>query len=191
MADLIQTETADNELAVVPGVSVSYGKFFAAVSALPETEFDFVLPRTGTKLTAKRRELDINAGYYLIPGLAASVGYKGIDQDFPGQNLSWRGPILGLSGTVPLSDGWAFYGNFAVGFFQADGITDEKLDARYFIVEPGLAYVFPFEGYLKTVALSLGYRVQSVETDNLPLQFRDSKVYDITQGLNFGVSAGF
>src|SRR5712671_3892672 len=61
--DLIQTETADQKLAIIPSVSATYGKFFGSLSALPQTSFDFTLANSGTRVTAQRRELDTNVGY--------------------------------------------------------------------------------------------------------------------------------
>jgi len=98
-------------------------------------------------VSASRQEWDISLGYYVIPHLALTVGYKNADYNWTYQQQyitifnstnafapsgssiasqsynvaqNFSGPTLGLVGSLPLDYGFGLYGSYAHGFLVWD-----------------------------------------------------------------------
>ena len=67
--------SASSELAIIPIVSVRYRDFVGSISGIPSTDFSFDDGSSGT-----REEFDANIGYFVMPGLALTLGYKKVSQ---------------------------------------------------------------------------------------------------------------
>lgn len=149
------TSTSSSEVSPIPTLTFKYKDFFLTGSYLAETDYQFPsqsfvsgvdsLPATlNYRLSGSRREWDFSLGYQIIPYLAATVGYKEINQKFrqqecqasvpglsepcttlvPGfslnSNVTYGGPTLGLSGAAPIGYGVGLYGNFTYGWLGAN-----------------------------------------------------------------------
>ena len=68
-------KSASNEVVLIPLVSVRYRDFVGSVSGWPSTKFSFDDGSSGT-----REEFDINVGYYVMSGVAFTLGYKKVQQ---------------------------------------------------------------------------------------------------------------
>jgi hypothetical protein len=139
-----------------------------------------------------------------------SVGYKNVEQDFNnGKVFKYSGPIIGVVGSAPLTQGYSLYGNFGYGAMTANlpnGFTDNsgrgKLDADYYLSEVGVAYSFDVKSLFpsaKAMTATLGYRSQTLATQgfavgldvNNPSKMRSTELRDNTEGLALGVSITF
>lgn len=163
----------DSELSYIPVISARYRDFFVSASHLAKTNYSFTLPE-GPRLNFDRSETDVNFGYYVLPGLALSLGYKEISV-YPrsglGNDYRYKGPTVGLLGYGPLGHGFGIYGNLAYGKLNlspTDGIEAGKRNT-YVASEVGFAYSWDFREssrLLKSVNVTFGFRNQTVETDN-------------------------
>lgn len=201
---------SDTEASFIPQVSLRYGRWLLSTSYMTSTHFTLSSAQPAGPLQSlgeNRREVDANVGYFVMPGLAVTAGYKQLDQSIGGGTLTWGGPTLGLAGTVPIgSYGLAAYGSFGFGWLHltvppnlTDAAGDSGFNASYLLAELGLAYSF---GGRFTV--TLGYRSQTVRTDGYQLgavslatsnapnvPYATTELKDITQGLTLGLTASF
>jgi hypothetical protein len=201
--EVIETINSNTRLAVIPQLSIRYGDWLATVSALTPTNYSLT-PSWGTQLAASRYEIDGNFGYYVLPGLALTAGYKEVEQKFGG-SFKWHGPTLGASGTASLGRGFSLYGTVGVGYMKAelpfaDGADQTSLNANYALGEAGVAYSFAGLGRLtRSLNVTLGYRAQTLTTRGYgladtsttqPIVSRQD-VRDTTQGPTLSVVAVF
>lgn len=184
--------SADHEAAVIPFTSARYGRFFVGGSYYTDTTFSFAndiqhITQTTTFLDTNahpvkstpetfrtlfssdgsRSEWDISVGYYLLRGLAFTVGYKEVnmkvntrvsttsngsstitDPNYSIQDSNkFSGPTLGLSFSLPISYGISGYGSYTHGFMNWDyrsvsspeTITANS-NANYDVAEIGFSY---------------------------------------------------
>lgn len=204
---LIQSIASNTHIAYIPQVSARYGQFLATASYLASTDFTLggdVNPTTPGglgALTASRKEVDGNLGYYLLPSLAVTVGYKQIEQSFSLQRYTWRGPTLGLSASWPLRDSLAAFATAAYGRLQMNasapdyaGRSDFKAD--YILSELGLSYGFDTPLKRLSVAITAGYRIQVVSTREFAVStglggYQPVDLHDITYGPTVSVLSHF
>jgi hypothetical protein len=189
-------EPANNKLIALPQVGVRWRNFVASISGMAETDYAH---GEGAELkTCSRQEQDANLGYYVLPGLVATVGYKRFRQNFPGGDVyDVRGPTLGLSATTHIAGALSTYGALGIGRMKTS--LPDKNNADYHLTEVGLAYAVPAGGLLRAVSITGGYRMQVITARNLLLQHTmggsttthrmDGR--DITQGFTLGVVASF
>ena len=202
---------SSTKVAVTPQASVSYGRMFLSGGYLTKTDYSLTAPEPAGPLRhaiGVRSEVEANVGYYFFEGLAATVGYKELRQQF-GTTLKWSGPTIGLSGSAPLGKktGFSVYGSLGYGFLELklpsgtlDGAGRSTRPARYELGEFGLTYSFKTgRGALwPHITASLGYRVQTVTTRDYSLASNTSAgtslgpydradVRDHTQGFTFGL----
>jgi len=173
--------TSDTETAVIPVASLRYKDFLVSGSYLVETDFNF----PGEDYHPKRKEYDVNFGYFLLPSLAATVGYKHMQY---ADVYEWRtkGWTVGLSGSAPLAPYVSLYGNLAYGRPKindnAGVFTGQR--AKYLLTEFGLAFPLgqmspSMNGFL----LTAGYRYQRVGANpNLNAGAGDKELFEYTQG---------
>lgn len=174
--------TANEEIALMPMVSVRYGKFVGALSGFMSTSYSFDDGSRG-----ERDEFDANVGYSVMTGLAITVGYKQIDQSDGPTHYRPRGPVVGLSANAPLGGAWSLYGNLGVGWLETPGGDEVKFDADYRLAELGLAYSLSTR-MPKSWTFTAGYRIQVLTSDDA---FETQDGRDTTQGFTVGVLATF
>jgi hypothetical protein len=93
--ELVQSYVSKTEIPIVPVISFRYKNFFVSGSYFPKTDYSFGeqfidLPVEGSETkvlkelsgSAERSEWDINVGYYLLPSLVVTAGYKKINRDY-------------------------------------------------------------------------------------------------------------
>lgn len=178
--------SAQNKLVLVPLVSARYGRYFGSLSYLPPTRFSFVGGDSN-----QRSELDLIAGYSVVPGLNLTLGYKKLSQRGSFYRYEPAGPVLGLNGSAPLTQGLAIYGAVAVGRLktpQSGGPEVVKFDAGYRLTEVGLSYALTGEQAVPRWTLSVGYRIQVLSSREA---FGNQDGRDTTQGFAFGAIASF
>lgn len=198
---------SDSRLTSSPQLSLRYGNFVAAASYLyPQ---NYTLSGSLDSLRATRREVDANVGYYVLPGVALTVGYKEIHQDYGGGVFRWRGPTVGISGAAPLgTTNWSVYGLYGYSLMRLrvpdasrDALGDNSFNANYSLAEAGIAYVVPLTGFVSALRITAGYRAQILNTRGYKLfgpgstdavpQYTSPNERDFTQGPAFGVSGSF
>ncbi|HKU13576.1 MAG TPA: hypothetical protein VJQ52_04220 [Steroidobacteraceae bacterium] len=174
--------SADDKLAVMPLVSVRYDKWLASASALPSTDFTFPNGK-GT-----REELDVNVGYFVVPSLAVTLGYKHVSQSDGPNRYRPAGPVLGLSANAPLAGLWSMYGSLGAGWLKTPGGDAIDFEADYRLAELGLAYALDGNSMPRRWTFTGGYRIQVVSSHDA---FDSQDGRDTTQGFTLGVMASF
>lgn len=174
----VEQRFSSSKVAPIPFVGVRYRNFLASASYFARTAYDSKGVLNGD---VRRDELDLNVGYYVLPQLALSVGYKMGKVDrvstLASGGSKTEAIIVGASGSVPLetSARLSLYGNFAYGLARTKidftlPTGENKLDGIYTIGEVGLAYRLFSQpsGAVKGLSLSLGYRAQFLTLRNSP-----------------------
>jgi hypothetical protein len=197
---------SSTKVSPIPVVNLRFRDFYASFSTLLKTSYT-LSGQAQNSIDAARKEFDANVGYYVLPGLGVSLGFKSLSQNFGGANYRWSGPTIGTSVTAPIREGIAAYGALGVGFFKMDlpaadqnSPVNSSLTANYTIGEIGLAYAtagIPAIAVTST-AFTLGYRFQSVATKDYKVRagtgtsvIGSTDVHDVTQGPALGVLVRF
>lgn len=169
--------------------------------------------------TLSRAERDLGVSYAIGSGLSVSFIWRTgkvspLVTPATGAALNIRGEqtvtgyLLGVSGSAPLDDRLALYGNLGYGPLRSKStevlgpLTRNK--GSYTLGEFGLAYrlLEPSEArWLSSVSLQLGYRIQIVAYDDIelptlrldgtPLSVERTNARPLTQGMALGLSASF
>lgn len=174
---------AKDKTVLIPLLSVRYHDFVGSLSGFQPTTFRF---EDGS--SNSRKEFDLNLGWLLTPGVAATVGYKRVGQAADGNNYQLAGPTVGLSATAPIRAGFSLYGSFGYGWLKSTSGSNVKFDADYQLSELGLAYSLGTGAIPRAVTFTLGYRIQ-VLTSKEALPTQDAR--DLTQGFTLGVLGVF
>ena len=129
------SDTAKSKVAVIPSATVRYKDFFVSGGYFTKTSYTF--PKytesvggaiVQTAPTAERQEIDLNFGWYFVPRVAVTLGYKRVQQDitttttggtFNGvpftTKWTYEAPTLGIAASAPIAERVALYGNGAIG----------------------------------------------------------------------------
>jgi hypothetical protein len=190
-------------ISVIPQLGLRYQRFIASMSMMARTSYTLDQAWQDS-LQANRTELDANIGAYVVPGLAVTLGYKRLTQNFGGEFV-WAGPTLGVSATGALTSHLSAYASVGLGALKAtlgnpDGAGNSSLSANYTVNEAGLAYAPGESGasLLRKAAFTLGYRTQTVTTKGYVLTDSSrtpptttQNLRDTTQGLTLGMVLAF
>ncbi len=178
--------SADDKLTFMPMISVRYGKWLGSLSGLPSTDFRFPYSQ-GT-----REEFDANIGYYVIPSVALTLGYKRVVQSDGPDHYRPAGPVVGISANAPLGGAWSMYGSLGVGWLETPGGDDIDFEADYRLAELGLAYTLNGNRMPRRWTFTGGYRIQVMTSkDAFPDDASSQDGRDTTQGFTLGVMATF
>jgi hypothetical protein len=187
---------ANDELVLMPSVSVRYGKYSGSLSVFPSTSYTFLgVDAAGNGFVdgAKREEIDLNFGYAVTAGLTPTLGFKRVTQSGSAGRYELFGPVVGVSAYAPLGGLLALYGSLGLGRMettsgsrQTDGQPID-FDAHYRLAEVGLAYTSSAAG-LERWTFTGGYRVQVFDSGDA-FQALDGR--DTTQGFTLGAVATF
>jgi hypothetical protein len=180
--------SANAQLAVIPILSVRYGKFMGSFSGIPSTNFSF---NDGTK--GAREEFDINVGYFVMRGVALTVGYKKVQQSNGSLRYRPSGPVIGVNASAPLHDAWSLYGNLSLGLLDTPASDAIDFDMAYRLTEVGLAYTLDGKSRPKHWTFTAGYRIQVMNSKDAIITATDTAQdgLDTTQGFSLGVLATF
>jgi len=206
----VALETTSDGIGYIPTLGVRYKDFFVSASGFFNNTYSADL-LFSLDQHAKRKEVDVNAGYYIHPWIALSAGYKHISMDFtvsgiPSSALSaqysYNGPTLGAAVSIPIPEGGLLpsgltvYGNGAGGYLWTHGSHDKfapgasqvSNHAFYGVLEGGIAYKFAS----LPVALTGGYKFQALNMHYKSEQsqgvFGRNSQTDIMRGPILGVS---
>jgi hypothetical protein len=174
---------AEDKLVWLPQVSLRYRDFLATISAYPSTTHDFVGGGSNT-----RKELDLNLGYYVLPTVAVTLGYKKLSQASGPDLYELTGPVLGVAATAPLGHDFSLYGSLGFGRMKDTSASTVHFKADYRLSELGLAYTLATPGVAKAVSFTAGWRTQVLSSKEA-LGNQDGR--DLTQGLTFGALVSF
>lgn len=178
LRDEVRTSLTDVEVVPMPTIGARYGKLLASMTYFVPTSYE---SKGGLRKSVERSELDFTVGYFVLPSLVVSLGYKSatvervLDDIDSEQKVS--AVLLGISGSAPLSDKLSLYGNFAYGparqKSEANDIRGkDTYSATYAIGELGLTYRFIDGGtgtFVNSLTGSIGYRAQSFTTKDVGL----------------------
>jgi len=195
----------------IPTAGVRYKDFFVSASGFFNNTYSADLinfPIGSFDQHSKRKEVDVNAGYYIHPWIALSAGYKHISMDFTVSGIpssvlhsqyAYNGPTLGAAVSIPvpegglLPSGLTVYGNGAGGYLwthgnHQNGTNAVSNHAFYGVLEGGMAYKFAslpvaLTGGYKFQALNMHYKSQTSKF----LSDRNSQT-DVMRGPIVGVS---
>lgn len=199
----VQTFFAHGRIAPIPSLSVRYRDFLASTDYFVKTNYGFGsqsraeigLPVLVTNaVSAKREEFGLNVGYFVVPQLAVTVGYKRVDQHYT-QTESGPGLVtatgrsttkneavtVGILGSAPIGGGFNMYGNGSIGPARASAPGGFSGNGYYGSTELGVAYPIA-----ANTVLSLGYKYQLISIGVFGQRARD-----ITNGVVAGLSYTF
>lgn len=192
----LATLSSNRQNVLIPQLGLRYKDWMFSLSQMQRTDYVLTSP-FAEDAPGSRDEQDASVGYYLLPGLAATLGYKKVAQHF-GTGYTWKGPIAGLNATAPLSPSMSVYATLGYGSMSAHlGVPDDagrsRLRAGYLLQEAGLAWTFAEARGPRAVTVTLGWRTQTVTTHGYAVGDASTKtdVRDITQGMTLGLVASF
>ncbi len=208
---VVQAVHSNLRTSVIPFASVRKGPVFGSLSLMQKTSYSLQDAGTpgGFDVSASRHESDGSVGWYIVPNLALTLGYKQLTQTYGSDRYRWAGPLLGVNGSATLAPGWALYATAGLGSLkatfptaQADAQGRSSFHAGYRLGEFGVAHGMALDSpFLRSVAATLGYRVQTVSTTGYALANTSpggvstintrASLVDITQGLALSLSATF
>jgi hypothetical protein len=173
---------------VIGGVTVRYKNYFISGNFSPSTTYDFSAYTGEGKY--KRREFDINGGYYIVPQVALAIGYKEVDMEYSA-NSTWKYKfgIIGVNGASQINDTKAFmYGNGAFGIGKVTSTYPPFAgygagNPTYESMEAGFGFTLA-----KNLIGTLGYKYQQI---SLSFSGSPAKARDITTGYILGVAYTF
>lgn len=206
--------TEGPHLGYVPNVGLKYKQMLMSASYMGAGNYTFPTETffttgAGSKLdtlniTGNRQEFDYNIGYYVIPQLALTVGYKGINEKFTvnsqlagaaavttTNSVYLNGFTLGVVGSAPIGHNLSVYGS-GVGGWMAVTYTPSELyldTAQYEASELGIAWR-PGAGFSTT----LGYKFQLIQTSINPsnsTNYQNLPRNEVTRGFMLGASYVF
>jgi hypothetical protein len=181
---------ADLETAVIPVGSLRYKDFLVSGSYLLSKDFQF--NPAPDYPTTERREYDVNLGYFVVPGLAVSLGWKDVKYDTSDGGYTWhlKGPTLGLSGSAPLAPWSSLYGSLAYGRPKLkDNAVFNDVRANYLLTELGLAFPLGhFSDSLHGFVVTAGYRYQRIGAKSNVAGATSDELFENTQGAVLGIS---
>jgi hypothetical protein len=203
---VLESIAADTHWAVIPQASLRYQNWLVSASYFANTDYSLggsIEPSTGqlTALKAARKEVDGNVGYYLLPSLALTLGYKQITQNFGTNSYEWKGPTVGVAGGASLHGALALYDTFAYGRLRLtasapDDAGGNHFNADYILGELGLSYGINTPLSHLSFSVTAGYRAQFVGTRKFALStgfggYRYVDLHDFTYGPAISVLARF
>ena len=202
---------SNTELLMIPILSARYNNWMMSGSFFSKNNYSFGSSMIAFKdgntlsdisLTAERSEFDINVGYYVLPSLVATLGYKQIDRVFSilednqigdDQKIKTSGFTFGVAAFAPLSKQVGLYGNFAYGYLKTKSEGVNTYNSDYYLGEVGFSYSKNFEGILfvlESGSVYMGYRFQNL-VDHYDFYPGTSTLADYTQGFVIGVNLSF
>lgn len=225
VGEVINSTEGNTQVAALPTMTLRYSRFFLSAGyARYSANFDLnSAPVAATNspniITSRhdhigRRELDINAGYFVLPGFALTVGYKGArenressSQAAPGialnlLNAKFDGLLLGALGSYEIVPGFSGYGQFGYGIGRgkfkygeatpAPG-TQVKNNPRYILTEIGVAYQLPIKSqWVQRTSVALGYRSQTVKQKAPSIVGGEEREFrDVKDGIVLSLNATF
>lgn len=175
---------ANGTLSLIPSLTVKYKDYFMSGSYFNATNYNF-----SPTISAKRTETDINVGWYFVPQVAATLGYKQVLQDYTTVGVAgtsrskYTTPTIGVSGSAKIGESGAFmYGNGVHGLSPkgtVPGVTVSK--TSYASSELGFGWAFS-----KSLTATLGYKYQYISA-----YYDGVKGSDLTHGFIGGVNYTF
>lgn len=165
------------------GLTARKGNYFASVSALLESSYNF------NTATVSRKDFDVSAGFRATENISVIGGYKALtmkDHSISNYVEEHAGAYAGLAGFKLLNNTDFIYGNFWVvpkmtssGTAAVDKLEDFK--AQNYEIGFGRALT-------PSTQVTVGYRTQEMKTKNIT-QNR-SEVYTM-KGFLVGMNANF
>jgi hypothetical protein len=207
--------TSGQEWSTIPSLTLKYKDWFISGSQFMKTSYNFpaqtslgfapaaavATPNTQT-LRADRKETDVNLGWYFVPQVAVTIGWKEIKQTYTStftpaafapfntsaQTTTNEGITVGIQGSARIGNsGFFMYGNGASSLgnnFKAKfGGGNPNWDGWFASSELGFGYAF---GGGVTATLGYKYQVLDFAATNTNQRGRD-----ITTGFIGGVAYTF
>ena len=163
----------------IPSIALKHKQAFISGSFMVTPDYSFPLQTNFTntgvleKSTIKgtRQEIDMNVGYYIVPQVALTMGYKGITEKFKvtssvsgysENSVFLNGITFGITGSAPIGNGWSVYGSGSGGpmfvtYTPSSAYTDSAI---YESSELGFAW----HPHASPFSATLGYKFQLIQT---------------------------
>jgi hypothetical protein len=182
---------AEGATVVTPVASLRYHDFLLSGSYTIEKDFTFRGFNPGEpSLAAPRKEYDVNVGYFILPSVAAVIGYKQIEYNVGAYTWEAKGPTIGLSGSAPLVPWSSLYGNIAYGRLKmTDNDAFSGTRGKYLLTEFGLAFPLGhWDPSMSAFVLTAGYRYQKLGSYPNRNNYPNRELFEYTQGPVVGIS---
>lgn len=224
-SELVNSVEGRTEVAALPTMTLRYERYFLSAGyARYSSNFDLLQSPIGVINGQnvfgfridhiRRREIDVNLGYFVLPGFALTVGYKGARENrdtrttvAPDTVLNllsgkFDALLLGALGSYEIVPGFSGYGQFGYGIGRGRVTYGEgtpasgnsfKNNPRYMVTEIGVAYQLPLTNrWIQRTSLALGYRSQTVK-QKVPslIGGEQREVRDVKDGVVLSLNATF
>jgi hypothetical protein len=182
------TKKFDAALLVGPAVEVKLPQHFYVEGSYLISTNDYEYSYFGLNLTSDRKDLDLAAGYRIIPELAVFIGYKDskMDWDFAGLtsgSFDLRGPFVGVRGDVPVNVTISIYASALYQKTKLESTAVGELTTNH--DSPGTVFELGVRAaFNKELSGTLGYKIESTKEDV-------TNVKDTFDGLTLGVMYAF
>lgn len=153
---------------VGPSLKVGFDRFFVGASYLMSAQdYEFNMSPT---FNADRKDLDLLAGFMIIPRFGLFAGYKTIDSKFtapsvPGfsYDIKFKGPAVGATTNLQFDNmPVSLYASGAYLMLkESDSSGTGDTDYTGYTVDGGLTYTFA-----EKLSVGLGYKYQSLKPKN-------------------------
>jgi len=198
--------TADPNVGYIPNLSLKYKKLLLATSFMATGDYKFPResfidagPTTNAlDITGSRQEFDLNVGYYVVPQVVLTMGYKGVTEKFhvvssrtgaSDNKVYLNGVTFGVAGSAPIGNGFSVYGSGAGGpmfvtYTPASTYTDSAI---YEASELGIAWHAP----RAPLSATLGYKFQLIQTSissSNSVNYSNLPRSEVTRGLMLGLN---
>jgi hypothetical protein len=199
----------------IPSIALRHKRIFASGSFMVTPDYTFptqtnFIGNTGSiakdDVKASRQEADLNIGFYIVPQIALTIGYKGITESFKvthsvnngaatttDSKVYLNGVTYGVTGSAPMGNGWSVYGSGAGGYMLVNyGPTRSNYDdsALYEASELGFAW----HPHASSFSATAGYKFQLIQTKISPqnsTNFQNLPRNEVTRGFMLGANYTF
>ncbi len=175
--------TSDSAVLMGPAIEMKFPNYLYLEASYLFSTANYHFHDTGQSFD--RQDLDVAAGYFVVPGFGLETGYKSswFRESGTGVTSNVYGPILGIKGVAQVDPYLSFYGRLDYLFTrfteEGGGLPSFAENSPGWLFEFGMKYAFTrgFKG-------SIGYKYESNEGNTTGIR-------DSFSGLTFSGMASF
>lgn len=173
--------TSDSTILVGPVVEAKFPNNIFVEASYLFSASNYKADVGGTNVEFDRADIDLAVGYMITHQFGAFAGYRNsaLKDKETGDKETSYGPIVGVLGTVPVSEPLSIYGKLTYLFTKLKSDIDPTQDAPGWIAEIGVKYEFA-----KEISANLGYQYETTKT-------KDTDVKDTFAGFTLGAMYAF
>ena len=176
-----ESKTSNSIILIGPAIEVEFPVGIFVEASYLTSMADYKVSEATGDIKFSRTDIDLAAGYMFNHNVGAFVGYRNSEfkEKDSGAKETLSGTLLGVRGSVPVSEAFSVYGKATYLFTNLKPSDADSEQAPGWIAEAGLKYAFT-----KAFAGALGYKYETTKT-------KDSKIEDTFTGATLDVMYTF